>query len=127
MVIVWALSWWYGAGLQARAHLVYERLARNYDYLSIDLLAKTLFAPFRQISAGSVDGPLAVKWHAFLDKLISRMIGGFIRSVVIIVGVMWLGIQSVLGAFVIVGWVLVPLLPVIGFIAMISGWVPTWK
>lgn len=127
MVIVWALSWWYGAGFKARALLVYERLVRTYDYFSIDLLAKTLFAPFRQISAGSVRGPLAVKWRAFVDKLISRMIGGMIRLVVMVIGCVWLGVLSLMGFVVLVGWLLVPILPVIGFVAMISGWVPAWN
>lgn len=126
MVIVWALSWWYGAGLKARALLIYRRLEIAYDYFSIDLLFKTLFSPFRQISAGKVRGPLVVQWRAFVDRLISRAIGVMIRSVIVVIGCIWLGVLGLAGAIVLIGWVLVPFLPVIGFIAMLSGWVPTW-
>ena len=53
MFIVGLLGWWYGAGWRERARMIIERLAKAYDFFSLDLLIKTLFAPFRQISAGS--------------------------------------------------------------------------
>lgn len=79
MFIVGLLSWWYGAGWVAEAKRVRERIASTADYFSIDLLVKTLFSPFRQISAGKVNGPLGVKWRAFVDRLISRCIGALIE------------------------------------------------
>ncbi len=126
MVIVWALSWWYGAGLKARFAIFVERMAKTADYFSIDLLIKSLFSPFRQISAGKVRGPLAVQWRAFLDRVISRMIGAMIRSAVIVVGALWLATQCFIGIILLAGWVVVPLLPIVGFILMASGWLPPW-
>ena len=86
MIIVWALSWWYGAGWKACLRGLRERLVSSYDYFSIGLLAKTLFAPFRQISAGKVRGPIGLQWRAFVDRLISRFIGAFVRLILIVVG-----------------------------------------
>lgn len=127
MVIVWALSWWYGAGWKSFLLGLKERIASSYDYFSIGLLASTLFAPFRQISAGKVQGPINIQIRAAVDKLISRIIGAFVRLIIIVVGVVWLSVQSIIGAVAVVLWAFVPILPFIGFILMLSGWVPTWR
>ena len=126
MVIVWALSWWYGAGWKARLVQIREQLFASYDYFSIGLLAQTLFSPFRQISAGKVAGPIGVKIRAFADRLISRVIGAFVRAILIVVGIAWLVIQILFGATLLILWAVVPVAPLLGFIAMLSGWVPSW-
>lgn len=127
MVIVWALSWWYGAGYKARFLRLREQLARSYDYFSIGLLASTLFAPFRQISAGKVSGPIGLQLRAFVDRLISRFIGAFVRLILIVIGIVWLVVQSLAGVIILLGWAIAPIVPFIGFIAMLSGWVPAWR
>ncbi len=126
MIIVWALSWWYGAGWKARVLLLRERMARTIDYFSIDILLRTLFAPFRQISAGKVSGPLAVRWRVFVDRLISRCIGAFMRSLLIVIGSVWLFLQFMAGVITILVWACIPFLPILGFIAAVAGWAPTW-
>ncbi len=126
MVIVWALSWWYGAGFVSRLKLFRERMASATDYFSIDLLIKSLFAPFRQISAGKVRGPLGLQWRAFVDRLISRAIGVMIRSTVIVIGAVWLSLLAVGNTIVLLCWLIVPLLPIVGVILMASGWLPAW-
>lgn len=120
------LGWWYGAGRRGRLTMIGERLAHAFDYFSIDLLIKTWFSPFRQISAGRVEGPLGVQVRAWFDRLISRLIGGFVRTIVIIVGMIWLALQVVIGAIELAFWILLPLFPVVGAIIMAIGWVPSW-
>lgn len=127
MIIVWALSWWYSAGYKAQLERLLERLDSSYDYFSIGLLFTTLFAPYRQISAGKVRGPIGVHIRAFADRLISRFIGAVVRLVLIIVGAVWLAIQAVIGFVVIILWAFLPLLPLLGFILVVSGWIPSWK
>ena len=126
MVIVWALSWWYGAGWKARLLRLREQLAESYDYFSIGLLLRTLVSPYKQISAGQVSGPIGVKWRAFVDRLISRVIGAFVRMLFIVVGIGWMVLQAVYGVLVLTAWAFVPVAPLIGFIAMLSGWTPSW-
>ena len=121
MIIVWALSWWYSSGWKSFMLGLRERLAISYDYFSIGLLITSLFAPFRQISAGRVRGSFDVVFRAFIDRLISRIIGAFVRSMLIIVGVAWLCIQVVIYAAATIGWALVPVVPLIGFVAFLSG------
>lgn len=124
MFIVGLLSWWYGAGWRRCAVSVGDGLLNIYDYFSIDLLIKTLFSPFRQISAGQVNGPLGVQFRAMLDKLISRVIGAIMRSVVIVIGSVALLLSVLLGLARIILWPLVPLVPVVAVVLAMSGWVP---
>lgn len=123
---MWAFSWWYGAGWAAQFNKLREQLASSYDYFSIGLLARTLFSPFRQISAGKVRGPIGVKLRAFVDRLISRIIGAFVRAILIVVGVMWMLVQVAVGVAALFLWAFVPFAPLIGFVLMLSGWVPVW-
>lgn len=124
MFIVGLLSWWYGAGWRRCVMSVGDRLLNAYDYFSIDLLIKTLFSPFRQISAGQVNGPIEVQFRAILDKLISRVIGAIMRTIVIVVGSAALLVSALLGLIRIILWPLVPLLPIAAAVLAMSGWVP---
>ena len=124
MFIVGLLGWWYGPGWQQAARRVSVRLAGTADFFSIGLLLRTLFAPFRQISAGSVRGSLSVVLHAWLDKLISRLIGAMVRSAMIVTGVLILALQGLVGGLLIIGWLFVPLLPLVGGILAAIGWLP---
>lgn len=126
MFIVGILSWWYGAGWREQARNLRERLAGLLDFFSIGLLLKTLFAPFRQISAGRVSGPLGVQLRAFADRLVSRLIGAMVRSAVLVVGVIAVVLYALVGGLLLVLWAVVPIVPFIGAVLMAIGWVP-WQ
>lgn len=124
MFIVGIVSWWYGAGWKSLIVRVREALLTVYDNFSLGLLLRTLFSPWRQISAGRVRGPLGVQIRAFFDRLISRIIGGIVRSVVLIFGsIAVLGVALV-GLLRIVLWPLLPLFPIVATIWAITGWIP---
>ena len=124
MFIVGLFSWWYGAGWLRCATVVRDNLLSAYDYFSLDLLLKTLFSPFRQISAGKVRGPLGVQLRAFVDNLISRVIGATIRTMVLIVGAVLLVVLSIVGLVRLIAWPLLPVVPVVSVLFTLSGWVP---
>jgi hypothetical protein len=126
MFIVGLFSWWYGTGWFQCVARVRGNLMSVYDYFSFDLLLRTLFAPFRQISAGKVRGPLGVQMRAFFDRLISRVIGGIIRTTVLIFGSITLCIAVLIGVLRLVIWPLIPALPIVFIVLAMSGWVP-WK
>ncbi len=121
LLVVELFHWWYTDGLRQRAKRVVARLDGTIDYFSMDLLLKTLFAPFRQISAGKVDGSLEVKMRALVDKLFSRVIGAFVRLLILVIGLLTIAIQVLLGLLILLGWALLPLLPIIGLILSIKG------
>lgn len=118
------LSWWYTTGWRQRVSFLREKLASTVDYFSIDLLLRTLFSPYRQISAGKVTGSLNVQMHAFFDRLISRMIGAMIRLVMIIIGTIAIIGHTIIGIVLVFGWALVPLAPLIGIILFAMNWMP---
>jgi hypothetical protein len=126
MFLVGILSWWYSDGWRQRAGLIRERLARTLDFFSISLLFQTLFSPFRQISAGKVQGPIGVQMHAFFDRLTSRIIGAMVRAFMIVAGSIVIALHIVWGLIVLVGWALVPLLPIASILLFSIGWAPTW-
>lgn len=120
-------SWWYGAGWRDQAKLCGARLSRVSDRFSIALLLRSLFSPFRQISAeGTRSAGLDAKVRAWLDKLISRCIGAMVRSAIIVVGGLWLFVEFIIGLLRLVVWPALPFFPVIGIILVMSGWVP-WR
>jgi hypothetical protein len=118
------LRWWYGEGLLKQLLASRESVSKMVDFFSITLLLKTLFSPFRQISAGQVRGPLGVQIRAWLDKLISRCVGATIRSLTIILGVFALGFSVIMQVLRLAGWIILPLMPIFGLILMLIGWVP---
>ncbi|MNQ84559.1 hypothetical protein D3C85_996930 [compost metagenome] len=120
------LSWWYGDGWRQRVGLIGERLARTLDFFSISLLLQTLFSPFRQISAGKMSGPIGVQVRAFFDRLISRLIGAMVRTFMIVAGIVVITLHVIWGVIVMIGWALVPLLPIAGILLFSIGWAPTW-
>ena len=126
MFIVGLFSWWYGAGWVRCISAVRGGLASIYDYFSLDLLLRTLFSPFRQISAGAVRGPIGVQLRALVDNLISRIIGGIVRTIVIVIGSVTLLLSCILGLVRIALWPLVPVLPVVFIMFALAGWVP-WQ
>ena len=115
------LSWWYGEGWLIQINEVKNRLSRVNDRYSISLLLSTLFSPFRQISAGSVRGPLGVQLRAWLDRLVSRFIGAGIRSVLIFIGIVAAFLEVLVGVLRLALWPLMPVMPVLGFVAMTVG------
>lgn len=124
MVIVGILSWWYTAGWRQVFMNVWTRFVSTFDYFSIDLLIKTLFSPYRQISAGRVNGPIGVQLRAFFDKLLSRIIGAILRTIVMLIGIVTLFLFSIASVVYLVFWALIPALPVLGLILMLTGWIP---
>ena len=116
------LRWWYSDGWRRQVQSIANRLDGSIDYFSFDLLLKTLFAPFRQISAGKVDGPLDAQMRALVDKLFSRIIGAFIRTILLIVGAVVIAAQVLMGLVILIGWALVPLLPIAGVVLAVMGW-----
>lgn len=126
MVMFSMLTWWYFGGLSDQFGRIKKSLAKVNDQFSIPLLLKTLFYPFRMIDADKVYGPsLGDKIKAWLDQMISRMIGGAIRIVVVVIGVIALIITVIISILRMALWVALPVLPVI-VLAGVIVWGAIW-
>lgn len=91
-----------------------ERIQGALRFFSVPLLITSLFAPFRQISAGRVSGSLSVQLQAFGDRLFSRVIGAIVRSFLILFGIVTVVVMAVLLVVCAVAWPLLPVAPLIG-------------
>lgn len=120
MVIISLFSWWYTTGWMALIQKGSKRVESVLKFFSVPLLLTSLFAPFRQISAGRVNGPLGVQLRAWGDRLFSRFIGAFIRSFLIIIGLVVVSLISAVCLLAALVWPLLPLAPIIGLF-MIGG------
>lgn len=119
------ISWWYGKGWSWRAEKIIDGIERSIDTFSLGLLVKTWFAPFRQIDAGVTQGgSLDVRFRRALDRLFSRFIGAFLRTIVMIIGVFYISIKAIWGMIMLVLWALMPIVPIILFMIFSIGWSP---
>ncbi|NCU40594.1 hypothetical protein EOL73_02450 [Candidatus Saccharibacteria bacterium] len=107
-------GWWYTVGWFDQAKLGRERLRRLSDFFSIGLLVKNLFKPFKQLDTDRVKGSLDVVFRAWIDRMISRMIGAMIRTVLIFIGMISWIIAVIANLVWLVVWPTLPVFPVVG-------------
>jgi len=127
MFLVGLLGWWYGDGWRAKVRATGQQIVDTAQYFSIGQLVSTLFAPFRQISAGSVSGSIGAQMRALADQLISRTIGSIVRTLTIFAGIIVIIVIVIVQGLMLLLWLTAPLLPIIGSIAAVIGWVPSWR
>ncbi|MDR0957238.1 MAG: hypothetical protein LBM09_01520, partial [Candidatus Nomurabacteria bacterium] len=97
---------------------------RISDWLSIPLLLRTLFSPFHQISADATGSDISSSFRAFIDRLFSRAIGGFVRTIMIILGTITLLLVLIISLIRLILWPTIILLPVVGIVLMITVGAP---
>lgn len=119
-------SWWYGEGWRRQASRAAARLSSWFDYFSFDLISRTLFSPFRQISAGPVRGPIGVQFRAWVDRTVSRFIGAMVRIVVLIAGIVTIIFTALVACLQLIIWPFLPAAPIVGLIMTLAGWLP-WR
>ena len=123
MAIAEIFLWWYAHGWLIFIQKIRQSLATITDFFSMSDLIRTLFQPFRQISAESAssDSSLDLKFHMFIDRLISRLIGFFSRLIILIVGTIIIVVGGILSLILIIFWPIIPLTPIIGIVLAVMG------
>jgi hypothetical protein len=110
-------SWWYGRGWTGLASRIRAQLAAFTALFSVNILLRTLFAPWRRIMSYPGAG-LDAHMRALLDNLISRAIGFFIRILVLFAA----GVSVIVLAVVwLVELILWPLLPPAILVCIVVG------
>ena len=86
-------------------------------------LIRTLFKPFRQISAdtASSDSSLDFKFHMFIDRLVSRIVGFFSRLFLLIIGCIIIILGGAVSLVLIILWPFIPLTPIAGIVLSLMG------
>lgn len=127
MFLVGMLGWWYSGGWKHRVQAAGQGIKDVAAFFSVGQLLQTLFSPFRQISAGHVNGSIGAQLQALLDKTVSRVVGAIVRTITILAGIVVILAACVYQLIILVVWLLLPLFPIIGLILAVIGWVPKWQ
>ena len=91
------------------------------ETFSVALLLRTLFDPFRQISAGQVRGSFDAQLRAMGDRLFSRVFGAVVRCIFIFIGLIGALGVGLFGLVELLVWPFIPFLPVIGIVLAVVG------
>ena len=122
MLIVGFLQWWYVRGWLNLINKMMSMLRSLADSFSISLLIKTLFSPYKQISAyGSGEISFQAQISDFFDKLLSRVIGMILRLIIIFIGIIVIVLDVVMSSLASLLWPLLPILPIVCVILTIVG------
>ena len=115
--------WWYSSGWKVFIEKLKTSLSSITDFFSMSSLLRTLFKPYRQISAESASehASLDMKFHMFLDRLISRIVGFFSRLTLLLTGLLIIIFGGLFSLILIIIWPFIPLLPIAGIVLTIFG------
>ncbi len=112
-------SWWYGRGWQLTINRMPLMVSRNVQTFSVSILLKTLFEPWKRIVSNPGVG-ISAHAQASLDNAISRIVGFFVRILVLIAALVTTLIISIIGIVQIIIW---PLLPPLFLLTIILGFI----
>ena len=122
MVFADLILWWYSGGFKFFIEKLFDKLKDTADFFSISNLLKTLFSPFRQISAaGTSSLALDVRLRAWFDRQFSRFFGAFIRLFIIFFGLIALILELIFDLVFILLWPLRPLAPIACVVLFLNG------
>lgn len=112
MIILSLFQWWYGAGWLSAIKHGEKRLQDAYRLFSIPILLRTLFAPWRRIITAPRAG-FGAYFRAGIDNTISRVIGFFVRFIVLITAGIVLFFAAVISLVELLIWPFIPLAAVV--------------
>lgn len=115
--------WWYEKGWAVFAQKVRESILGLADFFSMSSLVRTLFKPYRQISAETASGSasLELKFHMFIDRMVSRLVGFSTRLILLITGGILIILGGLLSLVILILWPIVPFLPFVGLVLTFLG------
>ncbi|MEO8863263.1 MAG: hypothetical protein ABI354_03000 [Candidatus Saccharimonadales bacterium] len=110
-------SWWYTSGWLQAVNNVQKLLTSVGRMFSVPILIRTWVAPWRRIISYPGAG-IDAKLRAVADNLISRTVGFFVRTLVLITALLIYLVSVVLGFVWIIFW---PLLPITAVALLLKG------
>lgn len=117
MLVIAFLQWWYGPGWRDASGRLSARLRLTYLNFSVPILLRTLFAPWRRITAAP-GSSLEQRMRAIVDNALSRIIGMTVRLITLATACLLLAVYAVAGGIFLLLW---PCLPALGPILIVAG------
>lgn len=117
MFMLGLFSWWYGAGWKGTLGATNRRLSTLADMFSLNILLRTLFAPWKRVvtyPGASFDAKL----RAIGDNLVSRAVGFTVRLFVLLAAAVSFITIIITSLVEMVMW---PLLPFLAVVLIMKG------
>jgi hypothetical protein len=113
-------GWWYSKGL--RDFFIYLKaiFLKIADIFSVKLLLRTFFSPWKRDITSMEGLPLNQMIQVIVFNLISRIIGAFIKTIILFIYLIALSVFVAVSLFLVVLWVFLPLISIIGLIVGIG-------
>ena len=103
--------WHYSKAVGELVHIIGNFIWFFYEFFSISLLCKTFFAPYKRLDEGYGNGfNISRIFEAVIINMLMRLVGVTLRSVLILLGIIFIVLTVVVGFFMLLVWLLAPLL-----------------
>ena len=116
MLLISFCRWWYTQGWLQLIQGVPTRIQGVSDDFSVGQILKTLFAPWRRIITYP-GRTIQERFRAWTDNMFSRVVGFFVRLLVIMAAVIVITFITVVSIIEVILWPLLPLMIPGGLIA----------
>lgn len=110
-------GWWYTRGI--RDFFIYLKaiLIKITDIFSVKILLRTFLSPWKRDITPMQEGqPLGELLKVMVFNLISRLIGAFIKTVILFIYLIALVIFFAVAIFLVFLWIFLPLITILGII-----------
>ena len=106
------LVWHYGEALTDWWRIVGNFIWFFFHMFSIDLLLRTLFSPFKRLQEERKKGSWKFEnWGgAIIINVLMRLVGFSVRTMFIVVGLIFIIFTAMVGAIAFVFWLILPLI-----------------
>lgn len=119
-MILELVRWWYGSGWMQTVHRISTWTSSVEHTFAIPTLLRTWFAPWRRIVTVSGRG-IDAHIRAALDNFVSRCIGGFIRTIVLLIAAVSSFAAFMAGVLMMIIWPVLPIAAVYFLVRSITG------
>lgn len=106
MAIVVMLGWWYSQGWLWSIQGIGRRIKAIGSVFAVGVLIRTWFSPWKQITSPS---SFQNFFQAAVDNTISRLIGGVVRTMMLLAALVWAIVTILIGVVFVIIWPLLPL------------------
>jgi len=104
--------WWLAITPKKIMVICGRTIKKFFDFFSIDLLAKTLFLPWKRDEIDTSNMALQDKFRVWIMNLVSRLVGLVVRLITISLGFATITLTAISGVLVSIVFMLLPLLGV---------------
>ena len=117
--------WWYGEGFIFFGRIVVRLLKQLIDWFSLPVLVRTWVAPWKSDVLNGQNLALDDTIKLWEQNFASRLVGVFMRTIVIFVAVLLLVVGAIVAVAGLAFWLIVP--PLYVTLPVLAGYIAFWS